>query len=392
MRNKTILVVDDEETNLYLLNSLLGDTYDVKSAYSAQHALNILKKVEVDLILLDIQMPEMDGFEMAFELKKHDNLANIPIIFLTAQKEEKTISYAFNLGAEDYITKPFLKEELKARVQTHLKSKDMQDELTKQNRIQSNILIKQARLSFLDDIVQSIGQKCKMPISFIDANLTNLKSSYISEEMTQDYFLSNVNRSIENINILENLVAEFNDYFSKSHTLEEFNAVEVLRKVLDILNPSIVKNAIYSSIYVNETQINLFEEQFDENFDLYGNKNEFMQVLINLLNNAKESICERFEKTSQYPEGIITINVSASDENEIKIEIVDNGIGLDVETREYIYDAYYSTKESEENTGIGLYVSRKIIEENMNSKIELINNENDLGARCILKIKKAKKS
>lgn len=389
MRTKTILVVDDEESNLFLLNNLLSGLYDVKAAYSAQHALNILKKVKVDLILLDIQMPEMDGFEMAFELKKDDELASIPIIFLTAQKEEKTITYAFNLGAEDYITKPFLKEELKARVYTHLKSKELQDELAKQNQIQANILIKQARLSFLDDIVHSIAQKCKMPISFIDANLTNLKSTYLSGDMTQDYFLSNTNRSIENIKILENLISEFNNYFAKSSVDTRFNVVEKIRKVLDILNPSIVKNAIYSSIRVDGKQINLFEEQTDEKYFIIGNKNEFMQVLINIVNNAKDSICERFEKTSEYPEGLIKISVTCDTEKYIKIEIQDNGTGITPEVREKMYEPYFSSKDSNENAGIGLYVCKKILEDNLNSSIELINNENDLGAKCILEIKKS---
>jgi len=390
MINKTILVVDDEESNLYLLNNLLSSTYDVKSAYSAQHALNILNKIEVDLILLDIQMPEMDGFEMAFKLKEDEKLADIPIIFLTAQKEEKTISYAFNLGAEDYITKPFLKEELKARVHTHLKTRELQQRLTKQNEVQSNILINQARLSFLDDIIKSVSLKCKMPISFIEANLTNLKSAYLSDEMTQDYFLSNVNRSIENIKIIEELVKEFNEYFSKESKDESFNIIVLIKKVLDILNATMVKHAIYSIIEIENEQLNLFDIQYeDSRFDMYGKKNDFMQVLINILNNAKESICERFETVSEFPEGLIKINLSVDGENDIKIEIHDNGLGLNNSTKERMFEPYFSTKDVVENSGIGLYMCKKIIEENMNSTIDIINNEDDFGAVCILNIKKS---
>ena len=390
MIKKTILIVDDEESNLFLLNNLLSSIYEVKSAYSAQHALNILKKVKVDLILLDIQMPEMDGFEMAFKLKEDDLLAAIPIIFLTGQKEEKTISYAFNLGAEDYITKPFLKEELKARVATHLKSKELQDKLAKQNEVQSKILINQARLAFLDDIVESVALKCKMPISLVGDNLTNLKTTYISETMTQDYFLSNVNRSLENIRAIESLVKEFSDYFSKNTEPEKFNVITLIKKVLDILNISMVKHAIYSIIEIEDEQINLFETEVeDSRFEYYGAKNEFMQVLINIINNASESICERFENVSEFPEGLIKVRLSTKDENTFVVEVIDNGIGLKENVQESMFDAYYTTKSSDDNSGIGLYMCKKIIEDNMNSSISFTNRTEDFGVTCALEIKKS---
>ena len=118
----TILIVDDTETNIDILLGLLGN-YDVAVATDGKTALNIIKNDDIDLVLLDIMMPEMDGYDVCLELKKYKQ--TIPVIFITARTDEDSIEKAYDVGGDDYITKPFKPRELMARVKTQLKIKEL---------------------------------------------------------------------------------------------------------------------------------------------------------------------------------------------------------------------------------------------------------------------------
>ena len=119
----TILIVDDTETNIDILLELLGDEYDVLVALSGQSALEIVEDDKVDLILLDIMMPEMDGYEVCSILKSKSNTKDIPIVFITAKTDEDSIEKAYDVGGIDYVTKPFKPRELLARVKTQVELK-----------------------------------------------------------------------------------------------------------------------------------------------------------------------------------------------------------------------------------------------------------------------------
>lgn len=126
---KFILIVDDVLQNLQVIGTALMDAgYEISMATNGQQCLDMLETIYPDLILLDIMMPEMNGFEVCRRIKNNDDLKEIPIIFLTAKTETKDILEAFEAGGSDYVTKPFNQAELLARVSTHIslrKSKDM---------------------------------------------------------------------------------------------------------------------------------------------------------------------------------------------------------------------------------------------------------------------------
>ena len=131
---KTIVVVDDTPENLRLLAEMLeGQGYRVRLARSGEHALSSVRKQPPDLILLDILMPEMDGFEVCRALKADDKLRDIPVIFVSALDEVFDKVTAFAVGGVDYIQKPFQIEEVLARVRTHLSLREMQQQLVAQN-------------------------------------------------------------------------------------------------------------------------------------------------------------------------------------------------------------------------------------------------------------------
>jgi len=128
-RAQRILIVDDSVENIDILVSIFKDDYMVAAALNGQKALAMAQKTLPDLILLDIMMPEMDGYEVCARLKKNDATKNIPVIFVTASMETLDELKAFKMGAVDYITKPFQPVVVKTRVRTHLNLKEKNDML-----------------------------------------------------------------------------------------------------------------------------------------------------------------------------------------------------------------------------------------------------------------------
>lgn len=126
---KTVLVVDDTETNIDILLEILDDEYDILVALDGKSALEIVNEEKIDLILLDIMMPDMDGYEVCSVLKSQEDTLDIPIVFITAKTDEDSIEKAYECGGMDYITKPFKPRELTARVRTQIKLKGLMDHL-----------------------------------------------------------------------------------------------------------------------------------------------------------------------------------------------------------------------------------------------------------------------
>jgi diguanylate cyclase (GGDEF)-like protein/PAS domain S-box-containing protein len=122
LEKRTVLIVDDEPLNIKTIHSLLKDNYTIKVANSGERALKVVENEFIDLILLDIMMPEMDGFEVAKRLKSNPKTAKIEIIFITAKHDNETIVNGFKLGAVDFVSKPFSKEELLMRIDTHMEN------------------------------------------------------------------------------------------------------------------------------------------------------------------------------------------------------------------------------------------------------------------------------
>ncbi|WP_087016294.1 HD-GYP domain-containing protein [Thaumasiovibrio subtropicus] len=134
VENSTILIVDDSSENLAFLTQGLSDSYQLKAAKSGVAALKIVEKFPIDLVLLDIVMPEMDGYEVIQRLKDHPDHADIPVIFLTGKDSSDDEERGFALGAVDYINKPVSPTLLKARVKTHLQNKISRDILKDQKQ------------------------------------------------------------------------------------------------------------------------------------------------------------------------------------------------------------------------------------------------------------------
>ncbi len=140
-----ILIVDDIPSNIRLMVSILDEQgYSVSYAQSGEHAINLCKKVNFDLILLDVMMPVMDGFEVCEVLKTMDEAREVPVIFLTAMTDQASILKGFEIGGVDYVTKPFSEKELLVRIRTHLDLKQTRDALASELDFKKKIMTENA--------------------------------------------------------------------------------------------------------------------------------------------------------------------------------------------------------------------------------------------------------
>ncbi len=175
MRRKTILVVDDEVVNLDILAELL-DRFDVIDVTSGEEALEVLAKEKIDLILLDILMPGMDGYEVCRTIKADKSLRHIPVIFITSKNDDLSIEHAYEIGASDYITKPFRHRELVARVGNALRIQELQEEL----RLLASIdpmtrLYNRRYFTTMADKILKLARREKNPLSLAILDIDRFK-------------------------------------------------------------------------------------------------------------------------------------------------------------------------------------------------------------------------
>jgi len=175
MEDDIILIVDDSVININILESIL-DKYDVIVATDGETALSILEDEEVNLILLDIVMPDMDGYEVCKRVKNSEHTKNIPIIFTTSKTDEDSIEVAYDCGASDYVVKPFKPKELLARVRTQLKIQKMEKELRLLALIDSMTKLYNRRyLSRISEHMISLALRHKQDLSIIMIDIDNFK-------------------------------------------------------------------------------------------------------------------------------------------------------------------------------------------------------------------------
>src|SRR6185369_5151214 len=175
----SVVIVDDTPENIRLLAQLLSEQgYHVRSAPNGERALATVRKERPDLILLDILMPGIDGYEVCRQLKADDRLKHIPVIFISALNEAFDKVRAFSVGGVDYVTKPFQVEEVLARVQTHLSVERMRQQLEAQNRQL------QEQNSELEAFAHTVAHDLKNPLSIIVGALELVKTD--SEIVNED--------------------------------------------------------------------------------------------------------------------------------------------------------------------------------------------------------------
>ena len=263
-KKPTILVVDDMTTALLLLHDLLKDTYEVKIAKSGTKALEILESPnDIDLILLDIEMPDINGYDVCKRIKNNETIKNIPIIFITGRTSQEDEEYGLNLGAIDYITKPFNKAIVKLRIKNYLDLKMKNDMLEK--------------LSMYD-------------------GLTNIRNRRYFDETFEKTF-NEIKRDKKSLAVLMIDIDFFKPY---NDNYGHGQGDETLRKVAKALEKTIKRASDFVARYGGEEFVILLKDI---------NKDGVEAVANNLLNAIRElKITHEFSKIENY----VTVSIGAS--------------------------------------------------------------------------------
>lgn len=342
--NKTILVVDDNEVNIDVLVNLLSN-YDVITVLDGKSALEITKEEDIDLILLDIMMPDMDGFEVCKKLKTSSKTKSIPIIFLSAKNSTQDIKEGFKLGGVDYITKPFNPDELLSRVSTHLELRDYQKYLevrvnqeVEKNRQKEQMMFQQAKQAALGEQLMHIAHQWKQPLNTLSSiNILNIAKLDAGVAMTEEEYIESYKESEELILYMSDTVDTFKDFYVPMDDNDYFFINDCVKKVISLIDATFNFESIEVSVVSNEDE------------KTFGNINEFSQVIFSILNNARNIF--KIRKTPNPKISIIIDNKY--------ISISDNGGGIESEFLEKIFSPFISTNNS---SGIGLYISKNIVE------------------------------
>ena len=290
---KNILIVDDDRNTSLLIKRILDvNNFDSTNVNDGKNAIDFLKNNTPDLILMDVMMPIVDGIEATRIIKKDDRLKNIPIIFLTAQDDEKLIKDFFNLGIVDYISKPFRNLELVARIKSAIKSKDERQDLLKDKNVLidlNKLIIKKSddlekqnrRLQDLDAIkdtfIACITHDFKTPITSIRA-LSELmyEDKNIPVIKKREFLKTIINQS----DVLNEMVLNLLDSFkrvSQSFELQLFktNLPTLIGDINYLIQPMAVTKGLE------------FNCKIDLNTnDIVCDTNKIKELLTNLLTNA----------------------------------------------------------------------------------------------------------
>jgi signal transduction histidine kinase len=389
-----VLIVDDTPANLKVLSEILKERgYRVRPAPNGRLALQAARRDPPDVILLDINMPDMNGYQVCEVLKSEDDLMAIPVIFISALNEEIDKVRAFGAGGIDYVTKPFQVEEVLARVKTHLalrrsqlalerKNQQLEETLKRLKETQSQ-LVQSEKMASLGVLTAGVAHELNNPVNFVSsctigltkvlARLRRLLDLY--DELTPE----NAAERLAQIDTLKQEV----DYQGLAPGLDElltglrtgaerataiieglriFSRVdEQVRKLLD------VHENLDSALMVlaNELKGSIgLRKEYGKLPLLLGFPGKLNQVFVNVIKNAVDAIKEKQQVGQDTGLDEIVIRtevVQPGCEPWVRISISDTGSGIEQEVQDHIFEPFFTTKEVNRGIGLGLSISHGIV-------------------------------
>jgi two-component system, NtrC family, sensor kinase len=413
-KKETILAIDDSKTNLDYLDFTLQDAgYNVLLISDSTLGLEIAKTQPVDLILLDIIIPRIDGFETCRILKSDPVTKDIPIIFMTALSETGQKVKGLNLGAVDYITKPFQQEEILARIQVHLNLRRLNLELDQQKqeleqRVQERTaelshtleelkkaqlqLVQSEKISSLGQLVAGVAHEVNNPLGFIFSNL-HYADQYVHdlihlmklyqkqfpqpgreieeeiEEIDLEHILDDLPKLISSMKIGTDRIQEI------MQSLRNFSRADVNQKMAVDIHDGLETTLMILQHRLKSKPKRPAIEVIKE----YGNlpivkcyPGQLNQVFMNLLANAIDALEESLSKRLAQ-KTIPQIHIwTTADQESVTIRIADNGLGIPESVQNQIFNPFFTTKAQGQGTGLGLSISYQIITQQHGGKLRCI--------------------
>ena len=349
-----ILVVDDNKTNVQALASLLSEKgYHIEYALNGPEALQLVARENFDLILLDIKMPMMDGFEVCINIKSDVSKREIPIIFLTANTDSENLQKAFEIGGQDYVSKPFDSGELLSRVKTHIELKAIKDKLFEVNKWleekveERTTELEKANKRLLEidkaksQFLRIISHEIRTPLNGVLGALSLINESDFSEDSIG--FLGILKTSANRLEEVSNNaldISRLNTYGEKAIRLEKANIKEII------------------SYNVNNFQREATEKRISiiQSIDI---DNELINIDTKHFSTCLSCVLDNAIKYSPY-QGSVLINV-LNEANNIFIIIKDEGFGFNNEFDMNTIKSSENGKQLDKNPGLGLVLARLII-------------------------------
>jgi signal transduction histidine kinase len=415
IKDATILIVDDNLNNLKVLCGAIADYgWEILVATDGETALEQAEYANPDLILLDVMMPIVDGFETCKNLKANTATHEIPVIFMTALSDTVDKVKGLSIGAVDYITKPFQTEEVLARINIHLKLRFLTKQLEEQKQdLEKRVLertaelsntlhelqesqlqlVQSEKMSTLGQLVAGVAHEVNNPLGFISGNFS-LISQYTSDmishlKLYHKYYPNPVEEIVEDAeNIyLDDVIQELPEIIAAiklgtdrirniSNSLRNFSRSDTVNKVS--FN---VHEGIDSTLMILKHRLKANEKRPEiEVIKNYGElpliecySGQLNQVFMNIISNAIDALEEYTDsQVNEIDERLNTITISTqinSSQKFVSISIKDNASGMPEEVRNKIFEQFFTTKNVGKGTGLGLSISKQIVEDKHQGKL-----------------------
>lgn len=349
-----ILIVDDELANIMLLEKLLNNEgyHSIQAVDHSPDFFKVFQKFDPDLVLLDLYMPELDGFEILTQLKKMEMETFLPVLVLTAQGDMGTRHKALDYGAHDFLNKPFDLVEVSFRIRNLLNIRHLHNQIRDQNLIleekvrersaeltaSHDQLLHAEKLSALGKLAASIAHEFNNPI----LGIRNILEQIHSRVPLNDELEELVQLAIKESSRVMNLATKLKQFYRPSSgKLTTIDLHSILNDMIILKKKDFL-----------EKKIKLTKQYYPELPKIEGVEDQLKQVILNLLQNAEESITEK--------EGAIEISTNHRN-SAVEVQIRDTGCGIPPQHVKNIFEPFFTTKSEVKGTGLGLFVSYGIM-------------------------------
>jgi len=373
-KNRFLVVVKTTTTAIFEKKS---SEYK-KNLFIAVLIITLFITLLTTLLVTKLTKPITELTKIAKKIAKGEEKVKINI---NSNDEVGELARAFDIMLKSLIKSKKEIEEFanKLEIEVDKKTKELQEinknlqhiveEKVNEIRKKDSVLSQQSKMAAMGEMIGAIAHQWRQPLNALAINIQLLEDMYEDGSLDKKTLKEFIDKNMQTIQFMSNTIDDFRNFFRKDKTKTEFDVKEVIEKTLNLQKAQLKDHNI-------KVETNL------ESVKIKGYKNEFMQAILNIISNAKDVIDEKREQDSNF-QGKIKI-LSKKEDDRVIIEIEDNGGGIPNEIKDRIFEPYFTTKEEGKGTGMGLYMTKEIIDR-INGKIKVENTKD--GAKFIIILK-----